>query len=86
MRLMDRKRSDSKDIVIVMTPEMIQRLNELDEDVYQCELRRLRNFGQCDDLQGECLREATRVDNISRYGTDDFGMEGSPKTKKKGSR
>ena len=83
MRLMDRK---SRDIVIKITPEMIQRLNELDEDVYQCELRWLRNFGQCDDLQGACLREATKVDNISRYGTDDFGIEGSPKTKKKGSR
>lgn len=83
MRLMDRK---SRDIVVIETPEMKQRYNEIMEHVYQCELRRLRNFGQCDDLQGACLREATRVDNISRYGTDDFGIEGSPKTKKKGSR
>ena len=83
MRLMDRK---SRDIVIKITPEMRQRWNELDEDVYQCELSRLRNFGQCDDLQGACLREATKVDNICRYGTDDFCKEGSPKTKKKGSR
>ena len=80
MRLMDKT---SRDIVIKITPEMKQSLYELDEDVYQCELRSLRNFGQCDDLQGECMREATRVDNIIRYGTDDFGIEGCPKTKRK---
>lgn len=83
MRLMDKK---SRDIVVIETPEMKQRYNEIMEHVYECELRRLRNFGQCDDLQGACLREATRVDNICRYGTDDFGMEGRPKTKKKGFR
>ena len=82
MRLMDRR---VEHIEIEVTPEMKKRYNEIMEHVYECELRSLRNFGQCDDLQGACLREATRVDNISRYGTDDFGMEGSPKTKKKGS-
>ncbi len=80
MRLLDRT---SSDIVIKITPEMRQRYNEIMEHVYECELRRLRNFGQCDDLQGACLREATKVDNISRYGTDDFYKEGSPKTKRK---
>lgn len=80
MRLMDRT---SSDIVVKITPELRQRYNEIMEHVYQCELRSLRNFGQCDDLQGACLREATKVDNISRYGTDDFCKEGSPKTKRK---
>ena len=80
MRLMDKT---SRDIVIKITPELKQRYNEIMEHVYECELRWLRNFGQCGDLQGESMREATKLDNISRYGTDDFGIEGNPKTKKK---
>ena len=83
MQLMD---SRVEHIIVEVTPEMQQRVIELNKQAMKDSLMLRRRWQQCGDLQGECMSEATRVDNISRYGTDDFGMEGSPKTKKKGSR
>ena len=83
MQLMDRR---VEHIIVEVTPEMQQRVIELNKQAMRDSLMLRRRWQQCGDLQGECMSEATRVDNISRYGTDDFGMEGSPKTKKKGSR
>ena len=39
-----------------------------------------------DNMQAASMEAATRLDYSSRYGTDDFYKEGSPKTKKKGFR
>ena len=80
MQLMD---SRVEHIIVEVTPEMRKRIRELNEQAMQDSLMLRRRWQQCGDLQGECMSEATRVDNISCYGTDDFGMEGSPKTKRK---
>ena len=80
MQLMDRR---VEQIIVEVTPEMRKRIRELNEQAMQDSLMLRRRWQQCGDLQGECMSEATKVDNISRYGTDDFGMEGSPKTKRK---
>ena len=80
MRLMDRR---VEHIVIEVTPEMQQRVRELNEQAMKDSLMLRRPWQQCGDLQGESMIEATKLDNISRYGTDDFGIEGNPKTKKK---
>lgn len=80
MRLMDRR---VEHIVIEVTPEMQQRVRELNEQAMKDSLMLRRRWQQCGDLQGESMIEATKLDNISRYGTDDFGIEDNPKTKKK---
>ena len=80
MRLMDRR---VEHIVIEVTPEMQQRIRELNEKAMEDSLMLRRRWQQCGDLQGESMIEATKLDNISRYGTDDFGIEDNPKTKKK---
>lgn len=80
MRLMDRR---VEHIVIEVTPEMQQRVRELNEQAMKDSLMLRRRWQQCGDLQEESMIEATKLDNISRYGTDDFGIEGNPKTKKK---
>ena len=80
MQLMD---SRVEHIIVEVTPEMQQRVIELNKQAMKDSLMLRRRWQQCGDLQGECMSEATRVDNISRYGTDDFYKEGSPKTKRK---
>ena len=80
MQLMD---SRVEQIIVEVTPEMRKRIRELNEQAMRDSLMLRKRWQQCGDLQGECMSEATRVDNISRYGTDNFYKEGSPKTKRK---
>lgn len=70
--------------IVESTPELEQKKRELNERTIQ-DIKRMadRNI---DNMQAASMEAATRLDYSSRYGTDDFYKEGSPKTKKKGSR
>ena len=67
--------------IVESTPELEQRIRELNERTIQ-DIKETadRNI---DNMQSACIEAATRLDYSSRYSTDDFYKEGSPKTKRK---
>ena len=70
--------------IVESTPELEQKKRDLKKKTIEY----IKNTADrnIDNMQSACLEAATRLDYSSRYGTDDFYKEGSPKTKKKGSR
>ena len=70
--------------IIKSTPEMEEKIRKLNKRTIQSlKYYEDRIIG---DMQTASMETATMLDYSSRYGTDDFGMEDNPKTKKKGSR
>ena len=70
--------------IIKSTPEMEEKIRELNKRTIQS--INYYEAGIISDMQDASMETATMLDYSSRYGTDDFGMEGSSKIKKKGSR
>ena len=64
-----------KPIVIEVTPEMIKRKKELNEQTIK-DQERLRRLNQSiGNMQSESMAAANRLDNNARYGTSDFVQE-----------
>jgi hypothetical protein len=72
MQLMDKK---VERIIIEVTPEMRERIRKLNEQAMK-DSEYLSKINQATgNMQAESMAAANRLDNIARYGTDDFVSE-----------